>query len=505
MIKKRIKKFDLFSIIIGVSIIFLCASNTYKSFQNDTFYAIKVGEVINQYGIDNIDHFSFHDNLSYTYPHWLYDLGIYKLYHQFGFTGLYIFTIILYIILVFIIYLSCKKLSNNRLFSFVYAFFSIAVLDDFCTVRAQQITLIIFPIVAYCLEMFTKNEKIRYAIPIVISSIIIANVHCAVWPFLFVLFLPYIAEYLIIKFNNWRKKKNKRKIFSKDSLHEVFITETDINIKKLIILMLVCFVCGLLTPLGLTPYTYLIKTMMGDTQTYIMEHQPVFLLGSNKLCIYLVCFFLLLVFTKVTIKYREFFMLCGLFYLALSSNRHESLLVVIGGIYVIQFLVRYIEIADFYGTEKVINFFRKKIVFAFSIVLIIGYSCFNYYFNIKSTDYVNEFTYPVKAAKWIKKNLDVKNLRMYNSYNIGSYLIFNDIPVFIDSRADLYTKEFNKMKYSIFDDALNIKADYKKIFKRYKINYILVEKKDVFNKILENRKAYKKIYSDDFYLIYKIV
>ena len=42
-----------------------------------------------------------------------------------------------------------------------------------------------------------KNKKIRYAVGLVIISTLIANLHAAVWPFIFVLFLPYIAEYIL--------------------------------------------------------------------------------------------------------------------------------------------------------------------------------------------------------------------------------------------------------------------------------------------------------------------
>lgn len=49
-------------------------------FQNDTFYTIKIGELIFNKGIDMQDHFTIH-NLPYTYPHWLYDLIIYLIYN----------------------------------------------------------------------------------------------------------------------------------------------------------------------------------------------------------------------------------------------------------------------------------------------------------------------------------------------------------------------------------------------------------------------------------------
>ena len=65
-----------------------------KSLQNDTFYTIKIGELILNNGIDMMDHFSFHAGLAYTYPHWLYDVIIYMIYHLMGIKGMYISSIV---------------------------------------------------------------------------------------------------------------------------------------------------------------------------------------------------------------------------------------------------------------------------------------------------------------------------------------------------------------------------------------------------------------------------
>ena len=113
------KKF--FTITSIIMIIALCIGFTIKSFQNDTFYTIKVGESIVKNGIDMIDHFSYH-KLPYTYPHWLYDVGIYEIYHHFGFQGLYINTIITFIALGLLIYFVNVKLNKSH---FVSLFFSI--------------------------------------------------------------------------------------------------------------------------------------------------------------------------------------------------------------------------------------------------------------------------------------------------------------------------------------------------------------------------------------------
>ena len=76
IIKKR-KKFTIF-FILWICIFGACLLK--KTLQNDTFYTIKIGELILNNGIDMMDHFSFHENLAYTYPHWLYDVCIYLIY-----------------------------------------------------------------------------------------------------------------------------------------------------------------------------------------------------------------------------------------------------------------------------------------------------------------------------------------------------------------------------------------------------------------------------------------
>ncbi|MDD6878952.1 MAG: hypothetical protein PUD59_01825, partial [bacterium] len=90
---KRMIYFLILILIYGSSLV-------YKTFQNDTFYTIKIGEFIIKHGIDMKDHFSFHANLMYTYPHWLYDVFIFFMYTLGGFKGIYISSIILFIILI---------------------------------------------------------------------------------------------------------------------------------------------------------------------------------------------------------------------------------------------------------------------------------------------------------------------------------------------------------------------------------------------------------------------
>ena len=59
----------MFGIIAIILIAIFCVAMTPVTLQNDTFYTIKIGEQITKTGIDMQDHFSWHEDLEYTYPH----------------------------------------------------------------------------------------------------------------------------------------------------------------------------------------------------------------------------------------------------------------------------------------------------------------------------------------------------------------------------------------------------------------------------------------------------
>lgn len=187
-----------FNIIAIVCIVIFCIAICPITLQNDTFYTIRIGEhIINTKTIDMQDQFSWHENLPYTYPHWAYDVMIYFIYHLFGMMGIYISTIVFTCILGILIYFTNCKISKNRVVSFFITIGAIYLLGSYVTARAQLVTFILLELAILFIEKFLESKKIGYAIGLICIPIAIANLHCAVWPFFFVIFLPYIAEYLI--------------------------------------------------------------------------------------------------------------------------------------------------------------------------------------------------------------------------------------------------------------------------------------------------------------------
>ena len=120
-------------------------------------------------------------------------------------------------------------------------------------------------------------------------------------------------------------------------------------------------------------------------------------------------------------------------------------------------------------------------------------------------NFINKNNYPVEASDYILNNVDVKDMRLYNEYNYGSYLLYRGIPVFIDSRADLYAPEFNGGR-DIFTDFINISGIatyYEDKFKEYKITHVLVYKNSKLNMFLSRDIHYNLLYSDDAFYFYE--
>lgn len=534
-----------FNIVAIVCIIVFCGVLAPITLQNDTFYTIRIGEHILENGIDMHDPFSIHD-IPYTYPHWLYDVGIYLIYKVGGMLGIYISTIVLSCILGLTIYYANKKITKNYLVSFLLTLGVMYVLRGFIAARAQLLTYILFTLQILFIEQFIETKKKRYALGLIVIPIIIANVHLAVWPFYFIPFLPYIAEYLIAvlldahiihkldmklrnnKIKNLYKKQGQEEKIAKLELinkqkEEKFEKELErqkqrrenpyklkivkkYNVKWLIVIAIICILTGLLTPLGDTPYTYLVKTMQGNTTKSINEHLPMVLIESNYTIAIIAIILSISIFTDTKIRLKDFFMLGGLIVLALMSRRQLSMLALLG-VYSINRLVK--DLFEKYDKEGITKFtqiiasgFGKVI----TILLIVLLSIAIYKSQIEDK-YIDESAYPVKASKYIKENLNLDEIRLYNEYNYGSYLLFEGIPVFIDSRADLYTPEFNgDIDKDVFTDFIKTSAlnmHYETIFNKYNITHLIIPNNAKINLFISKDDNYKELYKDSQFVIYE--
>lgn len=229
------------------------------------------------------------------------------------------------------------------------------------------------------------------------------------------------------------------------------------------------------------------------------------LIETHTALIIIITVLAILIFTDTKISLKDFFMLGGLILLALMSRRQLSMLTLLGVYSINRLICDLFNKYDPEGTAK----FMKSITSGFgaviTILLVILISVVEYKPKIGAS-YISESSYPVKAVEWLKENVNTQEMRLYNEYNYGSYILMQDVKVFIDSRADLYTPEFNgNENLDIFTDAVQtagVSKYYEDTFDKYDITHLLIPTNGKSNMFISKDENYEELYKDDHFVIY---
>ena len=117
-----------------------------------------------------------------------------------------------------------------------------------------------------------------------------------------------------------------------------------------------------------------------------------------------------------------------------------------------------------------------------------------YDFSINNDNYDIEKDYPTKITKYIKSNINYKKTKIYTDYETGSYLEFYDIPVFLDSRAEVFIKKFNN-NYDILEDYTDLSDynNYKRIIRKYNFDYMVIQTDKQLYQYLKEDKNYSTV------------
>lgn len=214
----------------------------------------------------------------------------------------------------------------------------------------------------------------------------------------------------------------------------------------------------------------------------------------------------ILIFTDTKIRLKDFFMLGGLIVLALASKRQLSMLVLIGVYSINRLVTDLFNKYDPNGTKQFMKIIASGFGKVITLLLMVLF-CICLYKTQVGSKFVNSKAYPVEASKYIKENLNLEEIRLYNEYNYGSYLLYEGIPVFIDSRADLYTPEFNGDKdKDVFTDFIKVSSlstHYENIFDKYEITHLIIPKNTKMNLFVSRDDNYNELYKDDNFIIYE--
>ena len=454
------KKLNIFLIvlIISLSLFLLLGFNL----DNDYFWHIKAGEVMFTKGILKHDIFSWYLNGKYWMSHeWLFEIIIFVLKRLFGGIHSIIYCFITMFSLLLILFLSNKKnMVKNIPYTLLFLLFFSIILLSFIQVRPHMISNIFLALTVYFLyDLYNnKNSKKIYFLPLI--TIFWSNIHGGSSNISYLLCLVFFICGLF----NFKFKKIEVNRFSK------------VQLKKYLLVMFLCMISVCINIHGFKMFLYPYSNMLDTTMiNNISEWQATSLSNPYHYIYYIFIMFLIItiLFSDKKIRFIDFILFGLSIYLGLKSIRFWLYTPIIMS-YCIFYYINDRKLDN--GTYTCIGII---IVFLFSV-----YICnFNGINNVKYSLNLNDDIISVLREE--------KPKRLYNMYDYGGELIYNNISVFIDGRADLYSK----YSYKDYLDISSLSGDYIKLIKKYDFDYFLVDKNYSINTYLK--------YNDDYILIYK--
>ena len=478
-------------IIFGILLILLAIFVTSQDIMCDDFYwHISVGEwIVENQEIPTTGIFSWtgadtpwfaHEWLAEIVMYWFSLLGA-------SFGGWLYFTICITIMFTMIYFMNKNEINKNYMVGMGAWVLLVVATKMVGSARPHMLSISFFIFLLYALEQLRKNEnsKLIYFTPIV--TLIWANYHGGTVMFIPILFLIYICSSL---FNfNFMKLQGKRLS------------------KKQIITMLVLFGINMLVvcinPHGFELITYPFSYSNIATK-YIGEWQaPSW--KSNPFAIILIIINCVILFlTRKKLQFTDLGVIGTLMMMTLVYIRFVWWLAVV----MMFFIFKYVPA---YNAQTL-----KKFKIGVLLVLFVGIICIllpHYEFGI------SESTFKPEAIQVIK-NTEYNNL--FNVYDAGNILIYNDIDVFLDGRSDMYQHVQSPHIYqdkesenydpertiSVLEEGMNFEnyaiPNMGEFIDKYELDLFMVTKRSKCRFYLETRDDVELLYKDEYTYIYKI-
>ena len=485
------KKNTIVQIILVLLICLVTVSTVRKEHtQSDIYFSIAVGDRIEKNGFENTDKLVWHEGLRYIYLRWGFDVIVNQIYDFWGLDGIQVFIVTISIFQMLLYYFILNSITKKKIYSFICTLLIIPQMLFELVGRAHLISFSLFLIEYYCIEKLVETNKNKYFIILMIIPLLLVNFHASTYPLYFLFFLPYIAEFILSKMNL------KKDIFSK-----IIIEKRNIN--KLIILIFIGIFCGFCSPSGAEAYKYVFKVMNAISASFIVEMQPISILDDKLIALSISLFIGIIAFSKTKVRIVDCFLVLGITIMSLNTNRYTFFFYLIASISVFRLLNDFFK--DYEINFDFIDLKLKRILAIWGILVIVFASC-NKTISNYVHDYTNTLIYPVNASQYILNNIDISKMKLYNHFNFGGYLEFVGIPVFLDARAEMYTKEFNNT--SILEDWYKVTSgteSYNKIFDKYDITHALLYNDENINIYMKEDKNWKIVYQDEIFTLYENV
>jgi len=470
-------------------ILFLLAPATLINFKmnNDIWFLLNTGRYILTNGFPHTEPFTLHQNLHFVVHQWLSSIIFWKIYETAGSLGLFLLCNAVYICMVLMFFKLSMLVSEKNFFvSYGVALF-VSLLSSFLyiTTRPQIFTHLFIIIEIYLLELYIRNKNPKYLIGLPVISFLQINFHAAMWPMLFVILIPYFIDGI--------------------SFRIFFIRSEGYGIKPLLITVLAMLVSAFLNPYGLEAMIYLFRSYgHKEISEVIVEMQAPNInnvIGKTIFAHAFIFVLILCLWRKGKLSLRNVCLAMGTGYMSLSSMRSWYYFILCSGVA----LSEYLKAADIRKTKEPST---KKASTRITLVVIVAalfiVSCG---IKTKKAFSINEFPDVYGSVEYLKENgYSPNDITLYMDYDNGGYGEFEGYKPYIDSRAEVFVIENNKVS-DIMQEYFNLqtgKLYYKDFINSYKFTHIIAIPGDIFYTYLQKDSGYHLLYEDENCSLYEV-
>ena len=487
--KIKLEAKSVFSIILLlaiVAIVIICFSSGISG--NDFWWHIKVGEYINSnHSIPTTDIFSWigmEKGISWTAHEWLSDLLFYCIYQATGSIGIFLLSILLAFTMTFFLWKEAKDhIKNNILIGGLFLALFAVLTSLFFYGRPHVFGFFLLFFELRILYHFYNNPTSKRIWLIPLLAVLWSNLHGGSSNLSYILCLLFLCIGVIkIKIGRiYSDRLNKKSILILGGVSIATIGAIFIN------------------PIGAKVFIYPYQSF-GDTisMTIISEWQAPDAKLIGNLVLYFVPIALLtigLIASEKRIALIDLGVMTLFLFLFFRSSR---------------FIIMWYISAVFYGLKympeckvKAIKHNWEKIAVSVCAVLLlipIGY-------GVKKTVDTAKLSGLISTAMSDQAISAIKEdgpKRIFNDYNVGETLIYNDIPVFFDARADLFAQQ-NIMADGVslmFLEQANPEkktgyVDVNELIDDYKIDSIVILKaRPLYSFIISHPEKYQLVFED---------
>lgn len=487
---------------IGVLLVIILAANILLIFfsdgisGNDFWWHVKVGEWICENGkIPTRDIFSWYgieQELDWTAHEWLSDVIYYLIHNTFGDAGIFVFCILAAFLMIILLLVQVKGyFKENVLLGTIYFILLSIVSTLFFYGRPHVFSffLLFFELKVLYEFIGKPNTKKIYWLPVI--GCLWSNLHGGSSNLAYILCLVFLVA-AICNFKFGRVYSNR---LEKGAICKLFG------------MSVVTFFSLFLNPIGskviLFPYTSIGDKLMMST---ISEWQAPDAKDFGTLIFYFVPIIIMtigIVTEEKEVRLIDILVMGVFLYLFFRSSRFIMLWYIAAGFYAFPYLPKC-------RLKEVITRVEKIVLGVGLFVLLIPFVSGIYNIaQMQEEEYISR-TMSEEAIDAVRK---YSTDRMFNDYDLGEALIYNDIPVFFDARADMYLQE------NIYADAISLMSlkqmnndantqyvDVEAFIEKYQFNSMLIMKtRALYTYILLHEERFECMYEDDTLAYFKIV